>query len=184
MKKIIDLVHSDKVGTNLILLQARDTAELEGKKGSSWKEFLSNRQEALERYHAELPDHPFYGPKVHENGSVHKLYVTEVGPEHHQFFNTTHQMYRDFAAGMRELDTLIVGPFAVGSQVTLADLHIIPWLSHAMWGAGGTDIYDFGHLERLIQHSVPDFAIGDRIKELWMNFSQRDSFKEVFPNLH
>lgn len=187
MQEIIDLVHSDEVGTNLILLQARDQGEMEKKKASMWATFLNARQAKLDKYRADFPGHSFYEPKATENRAVWSLYNTEVvGDSHQSFFQLTEDMYRKFAAGVDKLDSLLVLPYAASNQVSEADLHAIPWLSHAMWGAGTPphQVQNFEVLEALIQKSVPDFKVGPRVKEWWSNIVQRDSFKAVFPELH
>jgi len=182
--KLIALVHSDEVSTNLILLQARDRGEMEAKKASPWHIFVVNRQKALKLYKTAMPDHPFYPPKAKENEVLNNLYETELGPEHKAFFKTTQEMYRKFAGGMDELESLIVLPYAAGENVTLADLHIVPWLAHAMAGVGTTDPADFDKLESHIQKTVPGFKIGPKTREWWSNFGKRDSFRQVFATLH
>jgi glutathione S-transferase len=184
VQQLIEFVHSAQADTNLVLLQARSYEELAEKKKSPWMTFLSNRQAVLEKYRAEDPTHPFYERKAAENGALLGLYTSDPSPEHTAFFERTHAQFRDFAAGLDHLDSLLVLPYAVGSEVTAADLHIAPWLAHAMWGAGGQDLNDFGRLENFIQQSVPEFQIGGRIKEWWVNISQRESFKECYPSLH
>ncbi|KAK2798189.1 hypothetical protein FQN51_007875 [Onygenales sp. PD_10] len=181
MKELIDLVHSKDVNTNLILLQARDKTELVDKRGSIWKTFLANRQAKLDQYSSSLPAHPFYGPKSLENSHVNKLYNTEIGPDHEAFFDLTHDMYRRFAAGMARLESLLALPYAAGMEVTAADLHIVPWLAHAMWGAGGVEVAAFEPLEKLIGKTVLGFKVGPRTREWWVNFVKRESFKEIFP---
>jgi glutathione S-transferase len=184
MDVLISLVHSDALSTNLVLLQARNKDEMDMKKSSLWKDFVSNRQRKLDGYASALPNHPFYGPKSKENGVLYELYTTGIGDHHEEFFRKTSDMYQDFAAGLNRLDSLIVLPYATGQTVTAADIHIIPWLAHALWGAGGSAIDDFEPLERLIQKTVPDFEFGGNIRNWWSNISARDSFKQVFPHLH
>lgn len=184
VQQLIELVHSPQVGTNLILLQARDKAEMDAKKASPWKSFVVNRQVKLEKDKVQFPDSPFYGPKAEENGALYHLYTTEVGPAHEEFFALTEKMFVDFAAGVEKLDSLLVLPYAAGEELTAADLHIVPWLSHALWGAGATGPQDFAALETLISKSVPGFKFGQNIKAWWLRFSERDSFKEVYSELH
>lgn len=184
--EIINIVHDDELSTNLILLHARNKEEMEAKRSSMWKTFVANRQSQLEKHNTQLPDHPFYQSKLKDNTPLHGLYTCETveGPEFDEFFKATENAYRVFAAGLDRLDSAIVLPYVAGDHLTYADLHVVPWLSHAMWGAGGTDIQDFAPLEDLIGKTVPGFKIGDRIKEWWANMSRRESFKEVYPNLH
>lgn len=184
-QKLIDLVHSDAVGTNLILLTARDKDEFHAKQSSMWKDFVGTRQKVLEQNHARYPEHKFYGPKALENGGVNDLYTSaEIGSAHEAFFEHSREGYRQFAKGVAELDSLLVLPYAAGNEVTLADLNIVPWLAHAMWGAGATEVSDFSALENLVRKSVPGFVVGDKIQSWWATFGERESFKKVYPNLH
>lgn len=82
------------------------------------------------------------------------------------------------------LETRIVLPYAVGDNVTLADLHMAPWLSHTLFALGTTDPSDFSKLEGRIQQIIPNFKLGPNIREWWKNFGKRDSFQKVFEVLH
>jgi len=163
VEEIMNIVHDDELSTNLILLHARNKEEMEAKRSGIWKTFVANRQSELEKHNAQLPDHPFYQSKLKDNTPLHG---------------------RVFAEGLNRLDAAIVLPYAAGDHLTYADLHVVPWLSHALWGAGGTAVQDFAPLEALIGKTVPGFKVGDRIKQWWANMSERESFKEVYPNLH
>ncbi|KAH8801733.1 hypothetical protein F5884DRAFT_526012 [Xylogone sp. PMI_703] len=184
VNQLISHVHQDKLSTNLILLQARDEQEMNEKKNAIWKQFLANRQEKLTKYGAQHPEIPLYASRTKDNGAVHELYNTEIGPAHQHFFKATDDAYKGFADGLRELDSLLVLPYAAGESVTAADIHIVPWLAHGLWGAGGSNIFDFEPLEKLIQKSDPNFTFGDRTKTWWKNISETQSFKKVFPALH
>lgn len=182
MKQLLDLVHSADVSTNIILLDARDPEEISAKQNSPFKTFLGARQDVLEENCKAFPDSEFYKGRRDMNGSVYKHYLSS--DNHPEFFQSSHDDYRGFAAGMDKLETLLVLPYAAGPEVTYADLHIVPWLSHALWGAGGENLEDFDKLERLIQKTVPEFKIGPKTKQWWRNMMQRDSFKKVYPHLH
>ena len=182
--QLIQHVHQSKLTTNLILLQARDEQELIGKKASIWKQFIANRQEKLEKYGAAHPEIPLYSAQTKTNGALYHLYTTDVSPAHEHFFRVTDESYKVFAAGLQELDSLLVLPYAAGKSVTAADYHIVPWLAHALWGAGGSAITEFEPLEKLVQKSVPAFTFGERTKTWWKNISSTNSFREVFPALH
>ncbi|KAJ5145902.1 uncharacterized protein N7515_000466 [Penicillium bovifimosum] len=184
VEELIAHVHQPQLSTNLILLQARDVQEMNAKKAGIWKVFVGNRQEKLTKYGAAHPEIPLYASRTPENGQLYRLYNTEIGPEHQQFFDDSHQGYKDFAAGLNKLDSMLVLPYAVGEKVTAADMHIVPWFAHALWGAGGEKIQDLHPLEDLIKKSVPDFKIGERIKAWWKNISATESFKKNYPNLH
>ncbi|KKO99657.1 maleylacetoacetate isomerase [Trichoderma harzianum] len=183
---ILDLVHSDDASTNTILLLARDDEEMKGKQNSFWKDFVGSRQARLEKEQAADPSHPFYGPKVQENGGLNKFYTTEVGEEHKNFFKNSDDAYRAFAQVLDKLDSLLVLPYAAGDAVTEADFHATVWLAHALFGAGtdATQIQDFSVLEKLIQKSVPSFTIGDKTRQWWASIAATDAFKKVYPTLH
>ena len=185
-KEILELMHSPSMTTNLILFQARDSAEMAAKKSSAWNAFLEGRQTRLDKELAAQPDHPFYAAKTAENLSITSLYRAEIGPDHEQLYKLSDQMYRTVAEGLDKLDGLIALPYAAGSQVSEADYNMVPWLAHAMMGAQTPvrAIHDFGPLEELIQKSVPEFKIGSRIKEWWSNISETEPFKQVYPTLH
>ncbi|KEF59474.1 uncharacterized protein A1O9_04318 [Exophiala aquamarina CBS 119918] len=185
VQKLVDLVHSGALSTNLILLMARDKEEFQAKQSSMWKDFVGTRQKVLEQNRAEHPDHEFYGAKTVENGTLNDLYTSsEVGPGHEGFFAHSREGYQTFAEGLAKLDSLLVLPYAAGKEVTLADLHIVPWLAHAMWGAGASDVDDFGPLEELVQKTVPGFKVGGKIRQWWSTFGQRESFRKIYPALH
>jgi hypothetical protein len=185
VEELIAHVHQPRLSTNLILLQARDAQELDAKKASFSKDFIGNRQEKLIKYGATHPKIPLYLSRTPENGKLYHLYNTSnIGPDHKQFFANSHQGYKDFAAGLNELDSMIVLPYAASDKVTAADMHIVPWLAHALWGAGGKAIDEFEPLKELIKKSVPDFEFGDKTKTWWRNISATGSFKKNYPNLH
>ncbi|KAK4063819.1 hypothetical protein Trihar35433_8527 [Trichoderma harzianum] len=183
---ILDLVHSDDASTNTILLLARDAEEMKGKQNSFFKDFVGARQARLEKEQAADPSHPFYGPKVQENGGLNKFYTTEIGEEHNKFFKNSDDAFKAFAQVLDKLDSLLVLPYAAGDAVTEADFHVTVWLAHALFGAGtdATQIQDFSVLEKLIQKSVPSFTIGDKTRQWWASIAATDAFKKVYPTLH
>lgn len=182
--QLIQHVHQSKLTTDLILLRARDEQEFNGKKASIWKQFIANRQEKLEKYGAAHPEIPLYSAQTKTNRALYDLYTTDVSLAHEYFFRATDESYKEFAAGLQELDSLLVLPYAAGKGVTAADFHVVPWLAHALWGAGGHAVTEFEPLEKLVQKSVPAFTFGVKTKTWWKNVSSTDSFREVFPVLH
>lgn len=181
---IVALVHSDDAGTNLILLQARDMEEYECKRTGAFGEFIATRQKVLENHHSANPEHPFYGPKVMENGALHRIYTTKPSAEHARFFEETQAGYVRFAAEIDRLETLLILPYAAGEEVTHADLHAVPWLAHAMAGVETKEIGDLSKLEYHIRKSVPDFKFGPKTHKWWGNYTSRTAFKEIYPQLH
>jgi glutathione S-transferase len=185
VQSLLDLVHSSDVDTGILLL-ARNAEEMNAKKNSPWKVFVVNRQDKLEKERAAHPDHPFYGPKSAENGYLYNFYTTETGPAHESFYAMTQEAYRKFAGGMDKLEKLLVLPYAAGDALTEADFHVVPWLAHAMEGAGTepSETQDFEPLEKMIQKSIPDFKVGPNTKKWWANMNETATFKKVYPVLH
>jgi glutathione S-transferase len=170
------------MSTNIILLEARDEEELTAKKNSPFKAFVCARQDTLESLCKESPKDEFYQARRLANRQIHHQYIsTELDEE---FFKTCTDDYRGLADGMARLNELIVLPFAAGEEITYADLHIVPWLAHAMWGSGGVDVGDFQPLEKCVGKTVPGFMVGEKIKRWWANMGKRESFKNVYPKLH
>jgi glutathione S-transferase len=186
VQDLIALAHSADLNTNLILLQARDAAEWAEKRTSMWADFLSVRQMVLWENQRQDPAHPFFGPKAAENGALHSIYKAAPAPgsAHDAFFADTRSGYGRFVAGMEKLEGLLVLPYAAGEEVTLADLHLVPWLAHALWGVGTTEITDFSVLERHLGKSVEGFRVGEKTRKWWGKVGERESFKKVFPAPH
>lgn len=184
-QQIIDLVHSSAVDTNIIFFDARDVAELDNKKTNWQKQFIDARQKRLEQEHAAHPTHPFYSPKLKENGILYTAYQGTDTDADAAFFSRSNHHYQQFAAGLDQLESLLELPYAVGNQITEADFHVIPWLSHAMVAAGSnrSEIHNFSPLESTIQKSVDGFKVGPRTREWWANVARTSSFKTVFPSL-
>lgn len=183
---ILDLVHSHDANTDTILFLARDDEEMKGKQASGFKTFLVNRQTRLEKEQAADPSHPFYGPKSQANGSVTRFYTAEIGEEHAEFYKKSDEAYKAFAQVAEKLDPLLVLPYAAGDAVTEGDFHAVPWLAHALAGAG-TDtkqIQNLDVLEKLLQKSAPEFTFGKKTREWWANVAATTAFKRVFPVLH
>jgi glutathione S-transferase len=184
MEAIIELVHSDEANTNLVLLQARDIDEYNDKRNGLFGVFIATRQQVLQSYHASYAEHDFYGPKCEENGILNHIYTTGPSEERDEFFKSTKEGFVRFAAVLNKLEALFVLPYAVGDEVTQADLHVAPWLAHTMWSVGTKEIRDLSTLERYIQKSVPLFKFGPKTQQWWNNYTGRASFQEVFPVLH
>ncbi|KIW72037.1 hypothetical protein PV04_00261 [Phialophora macrospora] len=96
-----------------------------------------------------MPDSDFYTTRRHMDGSIYNHYVSS--DNHPKFFQQSHDAYREFAPGVDKLESLLVLPYAAGSEVTFAHLHIVPWLTHAMYGAGVQELDVFGSFENLLE---------------------------------
>jgi glutathione S-transferase len=183
MDAIVDLVRSSDAAANLILLRARDEEEYNEKRAGPFAAYIALRQRTLEKYNSAFPNHIFYGPKAKENSVLHRIYTTGPGHERDAFFSSTQTAYRKFAKVMDRLESLLVLPYAAGESVTYADITTAPWLAHALVGVGTKEITDLSKLESHIQKTVEDFKIGPKTQKWWNNYTERESFKTVFPAL-
>lgn len=59
-KKLIELVHSSPVSTNIILLESRDTKEMKAKRQGPFNALISVRQRTLEDLCSQFPGNTFY----------------------------------------------------------------------------------------------------------------------------
>lgn len=71
-----------------------------------------------------------------------------------------------FADGLQMLECQRCLPYVLGDCTTVADLHITPWLSHALFALGMTDRSDFASSRRAYKNKIVS--------------GKRDSFQEVF----
>ena len=181
---LIELVHSSDLKTGLLFFGCLDDGELHRLQRSPLVAYLATRQSALEQYHAAYPMNAFYVAKLEENGTLNSIFTSATNAARIAYFEDTAAKYRTFAAGLNKLEHSIRLPYAVGDDVTLADLHIVPWLSHTLFALGTIDPSDFSKLEGRIQQVVPEFKLGPKIQEWWSNFGKRDSFQKVFSVLH
>jgi glutathione S-transferase len=183
LDELIELVHSMKLNTSIILLQARDVEELEARK-AQFGGYINTRQRVLEENCERDPGHAFYERKRKENCYLHRIYNTEVGGEHEEFFKDTHEEMKGFAKGMDELDGLLVLPFAAGEELSYADLHTVPWLAHALLFSGAKEINDFEGLEALLGKSESGWKVGGKVKAWWEKMQGTEGFKKVIPTMH
>ena len=181
--RLIELVHSDEMDSNTVLLGVRNEAELESKKAGILNEYITNRQVALEKFSSAEPENAFYSNRLKQNGAIYRIYSASPSTDHTAFFQETEAKLKKLIAALDTLNTEIRLPYAAGEQVTLADLHIVPWLSHVLLFVGTIDPADFSKLDAYLQKTAPGFRVGENIRTWWNNFRERDSFKEVFAKL-
>lgn len=178
---LIERIHGDDMSTNILLFLARDTDDLNRNKLEGRDTFLANRQRALEKYHAQVPGHPFYLPKLAENGADLASYQTDDSQRLQEFFAISQKAHNGLTRELEQLDEMIVLPFAAGPEVTAADLHLAPWFSHALMAVGAGDISDLTALETFLQRTLPSYKLGNRLTTWWATMNGRPSFKTFFP---
>lgn len=201
---LIKLVHEAGVDPNFLLIGARDEGEFEKAKAGLAGTFVSNRNRALLEQQKALENSAstkaFDGttnPKstaVHEN--LKKWYANKLASQtipttaylqndptaKAELFQLTNQAWSNVAKLLAELEGKVQGPFALGDQISLADLHLIPWLAgvglvaDAIAGSTGGDVV------HAIDTVLAKHAghVGPKLKALWTGFSERPSFQSVY----
>lgn len=120
VESVLDLVHDEKLSTNIILLFARDDEEMQAKQAAVWKDFVVNRQQELKRFAAEQKGHPFYEPKLEGNTPIFEIYTTDINDNEKalkDFYHNSHDAYRGFAEGLTNLNDAIVLPYIVSATL-------------------------------------------------------------------
>ncbi|KAK0506204.1 hypothetical protein EDD18DRAFT_22396 [Armillaria luteobubalina] len=81
------------------------------------------------------------------------------------------------------LEKDIIGPFALGDQLSIADIHLSAWLARIVKLAGGAMTDDGSAVvEKLHHHVGTEFKLGQkaRLSEYWDAMKERPSWKKVY----
>ncbi|WVQ95826.1 hypothetical protein IAU59_002925 [Kwoniella sp. CBS 9459] len=195
---IISLIHVTTVDPNFLALAARDRNELTGKSQSAPGQALSARRDALHRYLEEAKQAlsesavapkegnltweqrtvKFLEEKIKSNEQLWELYNGKAGKDREQmFYEVSKKTWTEaLPETFNKLEDAIRGPYALGDQVSLADLHTISWLTRLISIAGGEP--DKDGIESLNPH-LGGFKLGPKLLEFWNNWVERESFKKV-----
>ncbi|WWD04596.1 hypothetical protein V865_002667 [Kwoniella europaea PYCC6329] len=196
--EIINLIHVYTVDPNFVALAARDEAELRDKAKRPPGQSLALRREALQRHLEEARQAvaesavapkegsltweqktvKFLEEKIQSNEQIWELYNGKAGKEKEaQFFEVCKRTWTEsLPDAFKKLESLFKGPFALGDQVSLADLHTISWLTRLVSIAGGEP--DAAGIDSLIPH-LGGFKFGPKVRKFWEEWVERDSFKDV-----
>lgn len=142
-----------------------DDGELHRLQASPLLAYLDARHTALEKHQSTDPTNAFYAAKLEENGTLYRLFSGVPSADRVAYSVDTAAKYKTFAASLHVLERQIRLLYAIGDHVTLADLHIVPWLSHVLFALGTSDPSDFSKLEERIQQAVLNFRLGPKIPE-------------------
>lgn len=200
--QIIKLVHGQDVDANFLLLGARNAQEFAVNKTALPGTFVGNRHKALIEHldgvsassttafdgsanpkSSAIQENlkKWYTDKMASQKLLTSAYLDNDGASMEQVIALTNAMWASVAQMVSvTLESLIKGPYALGDQVSLADLHIVPWLARVLAIAsnlvGGKD-----PLVNLDTVLAPHNAkIGPKLSLLWITFSGRPSFQQVY----
>jgi glutathione S-transferase len=78
----------------------------------------------------------------------------------------------------------MVGPYMLGDQLSLADLHVGVWLArivHLAAGEKGADSTNWPDLLPKLSGPIgEDFKVGPKVTSFWTEIIARDAFKKVY----
>ncbi|RXK35185.1 hypothetical protein M231_07556 [Tremella mesenterica] len=195
---LIALCHLPSVDPNFLVIACQSPEELRTKAAGSQGAMLSARHDALQTYLKEAKqiaaDSPlssskdkgltyeqktvvFLEEKATANEVVWEIYNGKAGEEREKaFFVASKKVWtHGIPDVLRKMESYIRGPYLLGDQVCLADLHVIAWLSRIIELSGGTKTASgIEALESLTGHKV-----GPKMKAFWALWIERPSFKSM-----
>lgn len=198
--ELIATVHSPTVDPNFLYLSARTRAELEKKTQNSIGTFVKDRQSALKQYLREATataeekaskaagadgfeqrTAQFLKDKLSANLLLESIYIGKAGQETESgFFDVGIKAWSKYLPEcLDNLEKTIVGTFALGDHVALADLHIISWLTRIV-EVCGTDQKDASSMEIVGQQIGNGYKVGPKVAAFWAAWVERESFKTVY----
>ncbi|CAE6475600.1 unnamed protein product [Rhizoctonia solani] len=206
-KTLIDLVHAPEVDPNFLLLTAKDESELKEKSdGFIGKTYILGRAKAMEEYLATEDLIPkikkILEEKKAEQAPLIKKILEEKKAEQAplvELFSgkASEEAKKAFFAKSKEawevalpkafatLESSIVGPYTLGDQLSLADLHVGVWLTRIVHLAAGGDATDPKKWPELLSTlakpiASTEFKVGPKLTAFWNEIIAREGFKKVY----
>ncbi|KAJ9475305.1 Glutathione S-transferase [Pseudozyma hubeiensis] len=202
--EIIALVHSPTVDPNFLLLGARSESELASSRKALPGTFVTNRHNVLLSHQKSLLENDsatvafdgssnpkssavhenlkkWYADKLDSQSLLTKAYLENDAESVQQLIQSTNAAWKAVAETLLKLESKLQGPFALGDQISLADLHVLPWLARLSAVAGGlTGKHGLEALDEVVRTGGAGEGVGAKVKGLWEAFADRPSFKAVY----
>lgn len=198
--EIIALVHAAEVDPNFLLLGARNETELEAAKAGLPATFVTNRNKVLLEHQKSLENDSatvafdgsanpkssavhenlkkWYADKIESQSLLTRVYVHADADAAQQLIQLTNASWSAVAETLAKLEAKVQTPFALGDQISLADLHVIPWLARLAAVATGSSDANSDPMDAL--NGVVGGKLGEKVRGLWTAFADRASFKTVY----
>jgi hypothetical protein len=74
----------------------------------------------------------WYNDKLTELSPLHNVYLSPTPANSEAFIALSRQNWSHMIDVLYAVEKLITGPYTLGDQISLADLHVVPWLARLM----------------------------------------------------
>ncbi|KAL1411107.1 hypothetical protein Q8F55_002057 [Vanrija albida] len=194
---LVALVRDPYVDPNFLDLAARDAQELAMKLSGTQGTMLATRRLALKRYvHMAHDDLALLSPvpalksweqqavnlledKAAANQALFDIYSGDLALDRQpEFFEVSRAAWTVHVSGtLSKLEQSMVGPFALGDNLSIADCYIIAWLTRVVslcqGNPGPSGI-------QALEPNLGGHRIGAKLVAFWQHWVQRKSFRKVF----
>ncbi|CAE6395776.1 unnamed protein product [Rhizoctonia solani] len=190
---LINLVHSPEVDPNFLMITTKDEGELAEKSaGFVGKTFVLGRAKAMEEYLATEDLIPkikkILEEKKAQQAPLVRLFSGQASKEEKEgyFAKSKGAWEVSLPKALATLEDSIVGPYTLGDQLSLADLHVGVWLARiVMLAAGEEAAKDLKKLPELLSTlakpiNSAEFKVGPKVTKFWNEIIARDGFKKVY----
>ncbi|PBL01119.1 hypothetical protein ARMGADRAFT_1007166 [Armillaria gallica] len=200
--EMIELVHADEVDpNNLRYMNARDTDSLKSL-AREMLPALHTRRDVLSKYISNADNGTIQVSEkvtalwkekkaatevllgLYKNADVSESALDpEEKSKRAEYFEMAKCARASLGRTLLRVEKDIIGPFALGDQLSLADIHLSAWLARIVKLAGGAVIDDGSAAVARLQHHVgTEFRLGQkgRLSEYWEAMKERSSWKKVY----
>lgn len=188
---LIKLVHADENDPNFLIVACKDEAELKEKAaGFVGQTYILGRAKAMDEYLATEDLIPKIKGILEEKKKAMDpliaLYTGKASDEFKKgFFAKSKEAWEvALPKAFAELESSIVGPYTLGDQLSLADLHVGVWLARLVQltsGPAATDPKKWPEaLATLAKPIGGDFKVGPKVTAFWNEIIAREAFKKVY----
>lgn len=205
--RYIQLVHSKEADPNSLLLGARTSQELSKQKTGMQGSFCKNRFDALHKFRSEAQtsvsstENPrtqqqktalinWYDEKLSALSLLNDAYLHDNSAAVTSLTQATIAQWLAVSQVIATLETALEtskGPFLLGGQISICDLHVGAWLARVLAIAKGLyngETGELDSLEKAIQWeglgTQSKLSVGPLLRGYWKVLSERPSFQEVY----
>ncbi|KAF9237336.1 hypothetical protein BU15DRAFT_48784 [Melanogaster broomeanus] len=168
--KIIDAVHSDAVAPETLHhFNARDQESLQAL-AQTLVPVLQSRQEAIATYlsdseneiiHMSDKTKAFWNGKRDAIVTLLQVFITGGGRQAEDYFGLAKETWEHAVPDvLTRVNKEIIGPYTLGDQLSIADIHLCAWLTHVvkLSGGSGNDSGDAA-IKKVERHLNTGFAL-------------------------